>query len=245
MSDFWIEANWPAPTHIHAGTTTRLYGNSMGSYKGLNLAMHVNDAVDTVQQNRKLLTENLNLKTEPYWLQQVHGNNIICLDDLKQYTPHIADGSVTTAPNKVCVVLTADCVPILITDKDGSKIAAIHAGWRGICRGIIDNACQHYNNLSDLLVWIGPSISAEQYEVGKNVVDSCIKYQTLTKDAFLQTDENHWLCDLPLMAEHIFISKGVKKIFQSKLCTYSDATSFYSYRRDGETGRTASMIWIE
>ena len=242
--EFWIKADWPVPRHVHAGTSLRKHGFSGGHYTSLNLAAHVGDNEKLVKQNRALLGEKLALPATPSWLTQVHGNRIITLANAVPENP-TADGSVTNAEKKVCAVLTADCVPLLFCNEAGNQVAAIHAGWRGICRGIIDRAVALYSEPEKLLVWIGPCIRKDFYEVGKDVFTASINYAENMVETFEQTDANHWQCDLAGMAKLRLQSAGVKQIYDSGLCTYANPDLFYSYRRDGETGRTSSLIWME
>lgn len=239
----WIEANWPAPKHIRAGTTVRTGGHSQKPYDELNLALHVDDKPENVKKNRRALLQNLHLQSEPVWLNQTHNPNIICINDIPENLE--ADASYTTEKNKVCSVITADCVPILFCNDEGTKVAAVHAGWKGICSGIIENSVKTLTSPESLLVWIGPCISAKHYEVGRGVYESCINHSTLLEEAFEQCDENHWYCDLVKIINILLKNCGVGSIYECNLCTYEKSDLFFSYRRDGKTGRTASMVWIE
>ena len=242
----WLAADWPAPTHIHAGTTIR--GNvaeqsNKRPYGGLNLAQHVGDSTSVVNTNRKTVSAHLELKSEPIWLDQYHSSDIISIDSIPNNLK--ADGAYTTRKNRVCSVLTADCVPILICDESGSKVAAIHAGWKGICHGIIENAIKKISTSTSIMVWIGPCISAEFYEVGNDVYNGCISHLTLLESAFTAGRPRHWQCDLSKIVKIIFKNEGVGAIYECSLCTYKMDNLFYSYRRDGVTGRTGSLIWME
>ena len=239
----WLWANWPAPKHVRAGTSIRFGGVSHSPYNDLNLALHVGDKPDNVTKNRKILSNYLKLQSEPVWLEQTHGSNIISIDTEPKYL--VADGSHTSKKNKVCTIMTADCVPVLLCNTDGEKIAAIHAGWKGICQGIIENAIKEFPESESILAWIGPCISSEHYEVGKDVYEGCLNRSALLKCAFNQINANHWYCDLVNIVKIILNNSGVGAIYESNLCTYKMDKLFYSYRRDGNTGRTASMIWME
>ncbi len=239
----WLPAEWPAPDHVHAGTSLRDSGFSSDNYSSLNLAMHVGDNAAKVDKNRELLIKQQQLPARPEWLNQTHSNRLSILD--KDNVDTDADGSYTTIKNNICAVLTADCVPVLLCDKAGTRVAAVHAGWRGISTGIIDNAAALYSQPEDVLAWIGPCISCVYYEVGSDVFEACMGYSPNTKTAFQQYDEQHWHCDLVSLVKCILANNKIHNIYESGLCTYADEKNFYSYRRDGVTGRTASMIWME
>lgn len=244
VKPIWIEADWCVPNHIHAGTTTRLQGYSKNDFQGLNLANHVGDNPDDVSKNRSLLRQTLSLPNEPVWLNQIHSDQIVCLDNAttKVLT---ADGSYSCKQNTICVVLTADCVPVLLTNKSGNKVAAFHAGWRGICNGILDKTSEVFGDAKDIIAWIGPCISKNNYEIGTDVYNACIKYKSKTKQVFTRKQTSKWLCDLPMLVEIILRENNVQQIYQSGLCCYEETEKFYSYRRNTQTGRTASMIWME
>jgi YfiH family protein len=241
--DLFIWAHWPAPPQIHAGTSVRFGGHSQSPYNDLNLALHVGDNPENVIENRHILSEYLNLPAAPIWLDQTHSSNIISLDVNRDNFS--ADGSYTSMRNKICTILTADCVPILLCDANGTRIAAIHAGWKGICGGIIEKAINEFSNPASILVWIGPCISSQYYEVGSDVYTKCLAHSARLKSAFEQVNEDHWYCNLNNLVKIILENSGVGSIYECGLCTYEEDSLFYSYRRDGITGRTATMIWIE
>lgn len=239
----WIEANWPAPKHVRAGTSLRTGGHSQEPYDELNLAFHVGDNPENVKKNCNTLTQNLGLQSSPVWLQQTHSSKIICINNVPENLE--ADASYTTKRNKVCSVMTADCVPILLCNDGGTKVAAVHAGWKGICAGIIENSIKPLTPSESLLAWIGPCISAKYYEVGRDVYESCTNHSKFLEKAFEQCDENHWHCDLVKIIKILLENCGVGAIYECNLCTYENASLFFSYRRDGKTGRSASMVWME
>ncbi len=239
----WLWADWPAPEHIHAGTSIRTGGHSKKPFNSFNLAQHVGDKPADVKKNRKILISHLGLPSEPAWLNQTHSSKIISIDSTSENRN--ADGSFTIKQNNVCAILTADCVPILFCNKDGTKIAAIHAGWKGICNGIIENTIKIFSDSETILVWIGPCISSEHYEVGKDVYERCLNHSSLLKSAFNQTNINHWHCDLVKIVNIILKNAGIGTIYECNSCTYKMDELFFSYRREGNTGRTASMIWME
>ncbi len=235
-----LKADWPAPDFIKAGTTLRQGGVSKGSFDSFNLATHVGDEFAAVRQNRSML----NVPNPPQWLEQVHSTRAILLpveeNGLK------ADAAYTSDKNIVCAVMTADCLPLLITNKQGSCVAAIHAGWRGLCAGIIETTIKELAvEPESLLVWLGPAIGADVYEVGEEVYYAFIKVDDEAKQAFTSVSEGHWLFDIYHLAKLRLNKIGVKQIYGGDRCTLSEEEQFFSYRRDGVTGRMASMIWID
>ena len=242
----WLKADWPAPDFIKAGTTLRQGGLSVPPYNSFNLATHVGDELAVVEKNRAML----NLPNTPQWLEQTHSTKAVLLPN-KNTVPK-ADASYTSENKIVCAVMTADCLPLLITDKDGTCVAAIHAGWRGLCDGIIEETINALPVASEsLLVWLGPAIGADVYEVGKEVYDAFTLEQhgnhlfPEAKQAFTQTTEQHWLLDMYFMARLRLNTLGVSHIYGGDHCTLSEDEQFFSYRRDGVTGRMASLIWID
>lgn len=244
----WLAANWHAPSHIHAGTTMRYGGVSTAPDDQLNLGMHVKDGHNSVLKNRERLSRYLKLPAEPVWLNQVHGNNIIQIDsqvDL-EITDKTADGSYSREANKVCVVTTADCLPLLLCDDEGAQIAAIHIGWRGFSKNIISVALEKFACAHDkLMAWLGPCISADHYEIDATVFNASKKIFAGAEECFIETCMGHWLMDLKLLVSKQLITLEVGHIYTSPYCTHSDQTRFFSHRRDGTTGRMASLIWID
>jgi len=240
---FWIDANWPTPEWIRAGTTTRQSGFSLPPYRGLNLAKHVGDRAKCVDQNRALLQRELQLPCAPLWLQQVHGKRIINSND---YAADIsADACYTTQNGVVCAVLTADCLPLLLCDKKGSQVAAVHIGWRGFCQDIIDVALSRFDACrSNMLAWIGPHIHARNYEVGETVRLACLHAFPAAEPAFTCSREGKWLASLETLVRDQLMSRGISMIYSCDRCTFDEPASFFSYRRDRTTGRMASLIWI-
>jgi len=240
-----IKADWPAAKHINAITTTRLGGFSEGRYKGLNLAVRCGDELNIVNKNRRLISDEFSWKSPPTWLNQKHSANIVRAENYND--SEIYDASFTEQTNRICVVLTADCLPILICDQKGTTIAAIHAGWRGLAAGIIENSI---TNLSlapeNILVWLGPAISKKTFEIGAEVRDVFVKKDHDLASAFSpSTNSEKWMADIYLIAKITLNGLGITEIFGGNYCTYSDEESFYSYRRDGETGRMGSFIWMD
>jgi YfiH family protein len=238
-----IRPDWPAPPGVHALTTLRGGGCSRGAYAGFNLAMHVDDDSAAVSRNRQLLRQRLQLSSEPVWLSQVHGRCLLRADKAGDNAE--ADGSWCMVTGTVCAVLTADCLPLLFCDRAGSRVAAIHAGWRGLHRGIISAAVETLSvPARDLLVWLGPAIGADAFEVGADVFESFMQQNPANAAAFRSRDATHWLCDIYALARIELNVLGVEAVYGGDFCTYSDPDRFYSFRRDGVTGRMASLIWL-
>lgn len=243
-----IKPNWEAPIHVHAYSTTRLGGISEGEFKGLNLGIHVSDKLEHVLQNRLLLSNTFPLAPPFYWLNQTHSCKLIKLSGTMPKEVD-ADASWVDSSDRTCVVMTADCLPVLVTDKKGSFVAAIHAGWRGLCDGIIeksiDHICTQLNIRTDhLLVWLGPCIGPNAFEVGDDVRDEFIANDPLATRAFISHNDK-WLANLHKLAKLRLASFNGITLTESELCTFSDPELFYSYRRDGKTGRLATFIWLE
>lgn len=239
----WIPASWPAPDNIHAGTTTRNGGFSGGPYSTLNLAGHVGDDPVDVSRNRQRVITELALPSDPMWLEQVHGNNVI---DILSNNRQGSDGAYTNQSNYVCAVLTADCLPLLITDINGKEIAAIHIGWRGFASNIIASALEMFTaRPGNLLAWIGPYIYPEHYEVGDEVRDACLNITPGATQAFQPARTDHWYANLELLVRLQLAEKGLIKVFGGDYCTYRHIDCFYSYRREAVTGRVATMIWMD
>ena len=240
----FIIPNWPVPANVVALQTTRLGGVSGAPYASLNLGAHVNDDPIAVAKNRQLLSPYL--PNEPVWVNQVHGIEVI--DAAQSACLQNADASFTTKPNVVCVTMTADCLPVLLCDKAGTVVAAVHAGWRGLCDGVIEAAV---NKLpvehSEILAWLGPAIGPNAFEVGSEVRAQFIAKDAQAASAF-QTNGNKWLGDIYQIARQRLSYLGVTQIYGGSVnedfCTYTDATRFYSFRRDDVTGRMASLIWL-
>jgi len=243
MSNFFIP-DWPAPSHIKSMQTLRSGGKSKGKYNSLNLATHVNDEINTVHSNRDLI--NQYLPSSPHWLNQTHSVDVL---KLPSQTLN-GDASYTIDKNTVCVVQTADCLPLLVTNIDGTIVAAIHAGWRGLLNGVIENTIEKMNMLpNELLIWLGPAISQKHFEVGFDVKNSFCKKNTEAEKAFHSISDQKWLADIYALAKIRLNLCGVKQIYGGSVsddyCTFANEVDYFSYRRDGITGRMASLIWID
>lgn len=241
----FIIPQWPAPAHVKALQTTRIGGVSKDAYTSLNLGAHVNDDPIAVAKNRQLLSQYL--PSEPVWVNQVHGVEVI--DAAVSSCLQNADAAFTTRPNVVCVTMTADCLPVLLCDKKGSVVAAVHAGWRGLCDGVIEAAVAKMQvPVSEVLAWLGPAIGPNAFEVGDDVREQFLAKDSRAAQAFKYHGDK-WLCDMYLIAKQRLHALGVTEIYGASVnedfCTYTDAARFFSFRRDNVTGRMASMIWLE
>lgn len=238
----WLVPDWPAPATIHAATTLRYGGVSLGAYQSLNPALHVGDNADKVRQNRQLINEMLQLPAEPVWLEQIHSNRLVKAETgapLQQ-----ADASYTRGSGVVCAVLTADCLPLLVCDDDGSQVAAIHAGWRGLLAGIIGNTVTAMQG-RNLMVWLGPAIGPECFEVGSEVRDAFLAKSEAYAAAFSEQGNGKWLADIYQLARVDLATLGIVNVYGGHFCTVTEHERFYSYRRDKDTGRMATLIWRE
>ena len=263
-----LTPDWPAPKNVRSLQTTRTGGASAGPYTSFNLGDHVGDAPLAVERNRILL-EPL-LPSEPIWLKQVHGTTVVdaaqaaCWPQhpqgVRRWDPRCcaatlpqADACVSTHPGAVCVVMTADCLPVLLCDDNGSVVAAAHAGWRGLCDGVIEQTVQAMKvPPTTLMAWLGPAISAKAFEVGDEVRDAFVARQPIAATAFTPSPasgrgvggEGKWLADIYQLARLRLQALGITRIYGGDLCTYTDKERFFSYRRDGVTGRMGTFIWL-
>lgn len=237
--------NWPAPKNIVAGFTTRTEGVSEAPFDAFNLAMHVGDNAQHVLQNRQLLQQTLPGEKSWQWLEQVHGVDVVEASRCDEVL--VADASFSNQKNKVCVVLTADCLPILLCDKNGMEVAAIHAGWRSLCYGVIENAVAKFSeNKGDILAYLGPAIGPNAFEVGEDVKAAFYSQNCgqASMAAFKKSHvEGKYLADLYQLARLRLHNVGVTEIYGGGLCTFSDEQRFYSFRRNNVTGRMASFIY--
>lgn len=234
-------ADWPAPANVRALTTTRAGGVSRPPYDVLNLGDHVGDVAAHVATNRARLRATADLPAEPVWLQQVHGVEVV---DAAAAPGARADGSFARRPGVVCAVLTADCLPILLCDRAGTVVAALHAGWRGLAAGIVEAGVARLGVAgAALLAYLGPAIGAGAYEVGDDVRDIFVNDDANAATAFRRRGDR-WLADMYLLARLRLQRQGITAIYGGTYCTASAADLFYSYRRDGVTGRMASLIWL-
>ncbi|HUW50586.1 MAG TPA: peptidoglycan editing factor PgeF [Sulfuricella sp.] len=244
MNKDWIIPDWPAPANVRALQTTRTGGVSTGAYASLNLGDHVGDDAAVVASNRAILRAAL--PAEPVWLKQVHGN-VVADADRAVGIPE-ADAAVARKADAVCAVMTADCLPLLLCDESGTVVGAAHAGWRGLAGGVIEAAVAAMNVAPvSLLAWLGPAIGPQAFEVGEEVRQAFLAHDPDAHHAFVPRSsltEQKWLADIYLLARQRLGLLGVTRVYGGSLCTFNDAERFFSYRRDGATGRMASLIWL-
>lgn len=245
-----LTPQWPAPPNVHAAFTLRGGGVSAAPFDALNVAAHVGDDVGAVKENRRLLRAGLRLPAEPLWMEQVHGVRVLDLDVDQTHraaaTAGIprADAAVTRSAGHVCVVQVADCLPVLFAARDGSAVAAAHAGWRGLAAGVLEATVATLAvEPARLLAWVGPGIGAAHFEVGEEVRNAFLAHGGNAADAFLGNPRGRWQCDLVALARARLAALGLTASFGGDWCTYADAARFFSYRRDGRCGRMAALIW--
>jgi len=241
-ADSYIFPDWPAPTHIGAVSTRRLSGFSKSPYDSYNFGEAVGDDPQSLIMNQQKLQDDLALPAKPLWLRQIHSNQVICAD---AYVENVqADACYSLKPKAVCVITTADCLPILICSQSSHTIAAIHAGWRGLHAGIIEQCVAKLPDQRDqLMCWLGPAISQTNYEVGDEVRMMFLARYPQCENAFVYRRPGHWLADLYLLAKGVLSASGIGAIYGGNYCTYADTANFYSYRRDKVTGRMATLVW--
>ncbi|MAF84480.1 MAG: hypothetical protein CL797_10310 [Chromatiales bacterium] len=241
-----IRPDWPAPAPVHAVSTTRVGGFSNSPYASLNLAAHVGDEPRAVKQNRTALGRALSLATAPRWLNQVHGTEVI---DAELVTPSMtesvaADASITSVAGVICAIMTADCLPVLFTERSGRHVAAAHGGWRGLVAGILENMVAAFAargvQPEEIIAWLGPAISPLAYEIDTAVVKAL---RSDDRAALTLTDSQHGQLDLYVLARQRLAASGVDAVFGGGLCTSAEPERFFSYRRDGVCGRQATLIW--
>ena len=240
-----IVPDWPAPPGVRALVTTRNGGVSRSPYASLNLGDHVGDDPVAVAANRSRLSEMLAGEASPVWLEQVHGTRIVdAAEYLASRTPPQADAAFARRSGVCCAVMTADCLPVLFCDDSGSVVAAAHAGWRGLLAGVLEQTIVAMGvPPATLLAYLGPAIGAQAFEVGDEVRDAFVADDGVSVAAFAPLPSGKWLADIYRLARRRLAVQGVDRVFGGALCTASDAQRFFSYRRDGRTGRMASMIW--
>lgn len=242
MQAEFILPDWPAPPNVRALVTTRHGGVSSGPYASLNLGDHVGDDPAAVAENRRILRSQL--PAEPRWLRQVH--DTLCIDATQAAPVCEADAAFARRPGVVCAVLTADCLPVLMCDTDGTVVAAAHAGWRGLAAGVIESTVAAMGVPTDrLLAWLGPAIGPQHFEVGGEVRDIFLAHDPQAAEAFVARPNGKWLCDIYRLATQRLTALGVCRPASADFCTVRDEARFFSYRRDGATGRMASLIWLD
>ena len=240
----WIIPEWPVPQSVRALSTTRTGGVSEGRWKSLNLGDHVEDDPAAVAENRRILAGKAALPSEPLWLQQVHGCAVA--DATAGQEGCEADAAWSDSPGQVCAVMTADCLPVLFANRSGTRVAAAHAGWRGLAAGVLERTLGHFADApGEIVAWLGPAIGPGAFEVGDEVREAFISIHADSQGAFAATQPGHWLADIYSLARTHLAAAGVSQVYGGEFCTYSDSARFFSYRRDGVTGRMATLIWLE
>lgn len=263
MNAHWLVPQWPVPAHVHAVFTTRAGGLSAAPYDSLNLGDHVGDQPADVSANRTILQQAIQAK--PVFLQQVHGTQIEWISpDTPQGTP--ADGCITDKRGMACTIMVADCLPVLLTNEQGTVVAAVHAGWRGLAgeggQGVLEEIIEVFSALDavdttkiaiKIIAWLGPCIGPDVFEVGPEVRDAFVAWdpmaEALFKPSHRATGLGKWLADLQGLARLRLAAMGVTQIYgndgSEPWCTVSNPSQFFSYRRDGVSGRMAACIWLD
>jgi YfiH family protein len=253
MSDIGLlTPEWPAPANVRAVTTLRTGGVSGGPYASFNLATHVGDDAGAVAENRKRLRAALRFPGEPAWLNQVHGTVVVdaasvanSLDAASVTTPPDADASVAIESRAVCVIQTADCLPVLFCDRNGTRVGAAHAGWRGLVGGVLTNTVHALNvSPTNVIAWLGPAIEVEAFEVGEDVRSAFLSREPSDAVAFTPNARGRWQADLYALARRELARAGVTQVSGGGERCYADHERFFSYRRDGQTGRMATLIFL-
>lgn len=238
-----IVPDWPAPANVRAACTTRSGGVSEGPYRSMNLSARVGDRDDHVAENRRRLVEHLALPREPGWLRQCHGTRVVDAPEAGGVGAE-ADACVSREPLHVCTVLTADCLPVLFCNESGTVVAASHAGWRGLAAGVLEATVSELGvPPRSLMAWLGPAIGPRAFEVGPEVRQAFLREQAESEAAFSRRGER-WLADLYSLARLRLSRVGLGSVHGGGFCTHDDDTRFFSYRRERQCGRMASLIWL-
>jgi len=243
----WYEADWPAPHGVRALSTLRgepRSGVSKAPYGCFNLGEHVGDDPAAVAENRRRLKVAAGLPSEPAWLSQVHGIRVVDLDS--PAVPGPADAAIARGSAKVCAILTADCLPIVFATESGDTVAAAHAGWRGLAAGVIEATVRTMGvPPGSLMAWFGPAIGPEHFEVGADVRDAFLAGDPEAGAAFEPNARGRFMADLGMLARRRLLGVGISRIYGGGECTFTHTDRYYSHRRDGITGRQATLIWRE
>ena len=239
----WLVPQWPAPRNVRGFVTTRSGGVSEGSYASMNLGFAAGDDAARVAENRRRVAQHL--PGAPAWLRQVHGANVVTLVERPGDVP-IADAAVTRTRALPLVVLVADCLPVLLADRAGTTVGVAHAGWRGVVAGVLESTVRAMECAPhDIVAWIGPGIGPDAFEVGEDVLEAFLARDDGAREAFRPLRAGKWLADLPALARMRLASAGIAHTTGGTWCTVRDAQRFYSYRRDGPSGRMGAFIWLE
>lgn len=237
-----VTVDWPAPANVKAVVTTRCGGVSDAPWDSLNLAWHVQDIPGAVTENRRRLCRSLGLPEDRVgWLTQVHGTGVV---ELPSAGVPEADAATTTVPEMACAVMVADCLPVLFCDRAGRRVAAAHAGWRGLAAGVLERTLACFDEPHSVLAYLGPAIGPDAFEVGPEVRQAFVDQDGDAQSLFVPVRDDRYLADLPGLARLRLTKAGVKTIRGGRDCTFTQAERFFSYRRDGRTGRQAALIWL-
>ncbi|WP_281704807.1 peptidoglycan editing factor PgeF [Aeromonas taiwanensis] len=241
----WIQPDWPAPGNVRALSTTRDGGVSEGVFAGLNLGAHVGDEPARVEANRARLQQEAAIPGPLNWLNQVHGIAVHPVSDRYERAPD-ADAACAHEAGLACIVMTADCLPVLFCDRAGTRVAAAHAGWRGLHAGVLEESIDAMGcEPAEILVWLGPAIGPDAFEVGEDVREAFCRNLSAAEAAFHAIGGGKYLADIYALARQTLRREGVNLIYGGTHCTVLERDTFFSYRRDGQTGRMVSMIWLE
>ena len=239
-----IYPDWPQPDNIGACSTLRTGGVSLPPYDSLNLGAHVGDDALLVEQNRRIICQQAQLPEMPLWLTQVHGIDVVNLDNQENHTVE-GDALYTSSANKVCAIMTADCLPVLFSTLDGTEVGAAHGGWRGLCQGVLQQTLAQFKASNEkIMAWLGPAIGPNAFEVGAEVRLAFVEKNIAFDSAFIPHN-GKYLANIYMLARIILQESGVNQIYGGDFCTVSDKSRFFSYRREHTTGRMASLIWIK
>ena len=242
LREHLIVPDWPAPATVRSLQTTRAGGISRAPYDSLNLGDHVGDAPLAVERNRMLL--NGLLPSEPVWLNQVHGTTVANADSASCLPQ--ADACIARHRAAVCVVMTADCLPVLLCDTQGSVVGVAHAGWKGLAAGVIEATVKSMDVAPEtVMAWLGPAISQDAFEVGEEVRAAFVAVQPQAASAFVAGQGGKWFADLYTLARLRLNALGITRVYGGGSCTFREREQYYSYRRDGATGRMGTFIWLE
>lgn len=243
-----LKPDWSAPDRVRAISTTRAGGVSGRPWNSLNLGSHVEDNPEHVQENRQRLAESTGLDSALIgWLNQVHGTEVVELTANNVGQTVKADASFTRHPGIACAILTADCLPVILADREGTVVGAAHCGWRSLCGGVIENLVGAMAvGPETLQAWLGPAIGPDSFEVGPEVRDAFIKHDPEAAHAFKAEGARpgHFMADIYALATLRLNHLGVYNVTGGGLCTVQDSNRFFSYRRDGQTGRMATLVWL-
>jgi polyphenol oxidase len=244
----WITPDWPAPSCVRALSTQRWGGVSAYPFESMNLGAHVGDVPADVAENRRRLRQAADLPAEPVWLNQMHGIDVADLDRVDTMVPAVpsADAAITRRTGRICAILAADCLPVLFASESGDAVGAAHAGWRGLAGGVLEATVAALRiDPRSLLAWLGPAIGPAHFEVGPEVREALLRDDPAAEAAFMVNPRGRFMADLPTLARSRLGRLGIERVYGGRYCTFQRRDQYFSYRRDGKTGRQATLIWLE